>query len=215
MVFGKNSPIVAAPRGAVLKGEAEELWKKYFTAAPKKGCGKKKGMSDADYMKRVHAKLEKFNPKARGLEKFGLEPEEVSEIAPIDIYGFNWVDAAVSPSYLCSSRYEVTWIYFSDKQLYAYTLEIDMLSDSYYETLREYFYSDVTSVVTLDEANEREIWLKGCLKPKKSYDFVNKCHVQICVPGAPDFKLHVYTNDNPEFAAKIRSLKLKLREKKA
>lgn len=214
-MFKKAKMVVPAPRGAVLKGDAKIIWEKYFQARGK-GCFKKKGMKDAEYLKKVHAKLSKFSPKARGLEKFGLELEEVSEIEPIDIYGFNWTDdVAVSPSYLMTSKYEVTWLYFSDTQIFAYTLVVDMLSESYDETLREYFYKDVTSVVTLDEAIEVELWKKGCFKPKKDYKIINKSHVQICAPGAPDFKLHVYTGDNPDFVNKMKSLKLKLREKKA
>ena len=193
-----------------LKGQEKELVMKYFMFAG--GC-MAKPMTDDEYHKLVLDTVAKYDFKMKGLNKLGVELEEVSEIEPIPVVG--WEGGLTGPSGEMSQKYGVTWIYFSDKQIYVYQAIIDMLHPlSLKERAEEYFYKDVTNIATTDDAVEQTVWQKSCMGMKPSKVTINKSSVRIVVPG-DQYNIGLYPKDNEDFENKIRAAKAKLREKKA
>lgn len=194
-----------------LKGQEKELVLKYFT--PASGCFAK-NMSDEEYHKKVLAKADSLDTKKKGLNKLGVEEEEVNEIEPVKIVG--WEGGIWSPSGEMSSNYGVTWLFFSDKQVYVYQIIFDMLSASFKERAEEYFYKDVTNIATTDDSEQIDLFQKACLglKLKVVHATVNRSHVKLVVPG-DKFEVGLFPKDNEDFEGKIRAVKAKLREKKA
>jgi len=195
-----------------LKGEQKELVVKYFGAADL-GCFKKP-MSAEEYHAKVRAKAKSFNPIQRGLKKFGVDAEEVSEIKPVDIYGYDYEGNYLIGLGGLSSKYEVTVLYFSDKQIYVYNLVFDMLSNSLKERAEEYFYKDVTNITTIEDNRETTDIQKGCVGTKVVKGTDSSTDLKIVVPGE-SFVCGVYPKDNADFESRIRAVKAKLREKKA
>ena len=192
-----------------LKGQEKELVLKYFT--PATGC-LAKNMSDEEYHKLVLDKANSLDTKKKGLNKLGVEEEEVNEIEPVKIVG--WEDGVWSPSGEMSNRYGVTWLYFSDKQIYVYQIIFDMLSASFKERAEEYFYKDVTNVATTDDSEQVDFYKKACMSVKVVHGTVNRSRVKIVVPGEK-FEIGLFPKDNQDFEERIRAVKAKLREKKA
>ena len=211
--------IIAVPVKPYYTPEQKEVLDKYFNATgEKKGClGKNKEMSDSEYYARVKAKKEQLGIYQKALAKLGVDHSEVQEIKPIEIVGFEYGDhTRVGLTGRYSNYYEVTWIFCSDKQLFLYSFKFDMLSDDTIEKCREYFYTDITTVYTLDETKQiNHTKLVGCKgkKEENSKSYKHYSNLYITVPQA-EFSCAVSPADNADFEANIRALKAKIRDKK-
>lgn len=205
--------------------EAKKLWDTYFAdglANIKGGCLRGKKASTPSYHTIVRQKMAALNTKQKALEKLGVELEQVSEIEPLDIYGYVYdrdEGAVFTNDGWFTNLYEVTWIFFSDEQIYCYTYRMDTLCGETQETCREYFYKDVTSIVTIDEVLEDVETVqekKGCLGGKKDVDKVSKrfkSFVRLVVPN-DKFLCSIYPQDNTDIERRLKAAKAKLREKK-
>ncbi len=193
-----------------LKGKTAEQRKvlmKYFLAS---GCiGSLTAMSDSSYDALVNEKVAALNLKQKALGKIGLDESEVNEIAPVTFSG--WDD---SGDYCAkvgkdgkyrSSKYQVSWLFFSSTQVYFYSYTIDMIANTKKETTEEYFYKDITNFSTV--TTSAEVMVKG---KAESYD-VSK--FAITVPGD---KLYcaIGGSNMEEVERSIQGMKQKLREKK-
>ena len=155
-----------------------------------KGCGgkKKKGGcfgSSAwdmdDYINHVDMIVNRLDLKNRALQMIGLDESEISEIPPIVLYSFQYKgDGVVIKSEESeieniyrnvSNKYNVTWIFFSRTQIYAYTYYLNTISDNAFEKVENFFYKDITCIRTSHEVEECIIERKegcGCFKKKES-----------------------------------------------
>ncbi len=129
---------------------------KYFLTG---GC-LSKTMSDQEYDALVQQTVNNMNFKQRALKKIGLDETEVNEIPPVHFEGYQFGE---TNSYAKqgqdrrwrSSAYQVSWLFFSDTQVYLYQYTLNMDEDSKKEITEEYFYKDVTSIATASDTVEK------------------------------------------------------------
>jgi hypothetical protein len=206
-----------------LKGRSPEQQKviKYFRAP--EGCFSK-NISDDEYDKLVESKYASLNLKQRALDKTGLDESQVNEIPPCEFRNWyfgtsddktkNYAKSGKDGRFR-SSAYQVTWLFFSDKQVYVYQYTFNMDEDGKKERTEEYFYKDITNFSTSSESvQKRTFVLKGCLVNKHLEpvdSIVNHDVFQLGVPGDRFFCEMVNT---PDAEDKIKAMKNKLREKK-
>ena len=168
------------------------------------GCMRKK-MSDAEY----DAFVQKSVPglKQRGMDKIGLDEDQLKEIEPVHFEGFVFDKDSYhkkgEDGIWRSSKYEVTWLFFSDSQVYLYKkiMSFDELKDK--EITEEYFYKDITNFSTRSESEE--ITIDGVTVQVDSTQF------RLIVPG-DSFSCKMDQNEYTERA--VQGMKAKLREKK-
>lgn len=199
----------------LLKGKTAEQKQavKYFKDS---GClAALFGMKDEAYDQMVQTTLNGLNLKQKALGKIGLDEDEVKEIAPIFLHGYNYDDNAAltkvgSDGRSRSSKYDATWLFFSDTHVYMYAHTFDMTSGTKREKTEEYFYKDITNFSTSNDTVE-VTRLSGCKKDK-----VNKVNIEfsrfaLVVPGD---KFFCSTSGVPDAEQSVSAMKQKLREKK-
>ncbi len=177
------------------------------------GCFKKP-ITKEEYVNAVRAKAQSLNLKQKALSKIGLDESQVSEIKPVTFEGFNF-DSKGHKINGTSSRYEVTWLFFSATQVYVYIHIFDMTSNDTKVRTEEYFYKDVTNFSSSNDSVETSILKqKGCpVTPKweATRGQVDSANFSIIVPGD---KLTVAMTPSDETERAIQGMKQKLREKK-
>jgi len=202
------------------RGKSPEQAKviKYFFGEG--GCLGAGSLKDADFDAMLNAKLSSIDFKQRALDKIGLDISQVSEIEPVRLNGFVFDSGDDLPYRYGKDRiwrsaiYHVTWLFFSDEQLYAYKYKFRMDSDSVIENVQEYFYKDITAISTTREVEER-IFAKsaGCIgKTTYERENVEWDAFHIYVPNG-DFYCTAKSTDYTKNA--IQGMKAKIREKKA
>ncbi len=175
------------------------------------GCGHHE-MSEDEYLSLVQKKRESFKLKEKALHKLGIDESQVQEIDPVEFVGFNYDDDYFAKGNL-TSKYESTWIFFSDTQLYVYSFLFDMTSNSTRERTEEYFYKDVTSFSSSTKSLELITnQPSGCGSTMNSVKgSIDMAYFSIVVPG-DKFNCTMQSNDTTEKI--IQGMKQKLREKK-
>ena len=201
-----------------LQGRTPEQQKviKYFIAP--EGCFSK-NISDAEYDQMVVDKYTSLNLKQKALDKIGVDESQVNEIAPCEFK--NYTDEGNirlkrgKDGKFRSSAYQVTWLFFSDKQVYVYQHTFNLDEDGKKERTEEYFYKDVTNFSSSSESVEKEYWEtgKGCINkvPVVTRKIKDSDVFQIIVPGD---KFSCAMINDSEAEEKIKAMKNKLREKK-
>lgn len=203
----------------------------YFFGAKKSGClsgllNKTGPCDDKEYDDVVLRKLNELGAKARALSKIGMVEEQVNEIDPVRVFGFEGRGNSVGNLYKAkigddgrwrSSVFSVTWLFFSDCQVIMYNVCFDLLSDSMSERTEDYFYSDITNFSTVTDSEDHidvSTTTKGCFG--KMQDNVNKIIVSynsfsLIVPGD---KFRCSVSGVANVTQTIQGIKQKLREKK-
>ena len=185
----------------------------------KKGClgSKNHIISLNEYQKRVANMCNKFNVRARAIEKIGLDESEISEIPPICLSSYVFdddVSIKIVDGVAVSSQYCVSWIFFSTTQMYTYTFTFDMISDNTWEVTNDFFYQDITCFTTESKIVERIVVVpgKGCLRRKSSALKQNYVvdTLQIIVPNS---SYRVSIRDAGSQANSIQAAKAMLRER--
>jgi hypothetical protein len=198
----------------LLKGRTAEQKQviKYFLDS---GClAKLTGMKDEAYDQMLQTTLNGLNVKKRALGKIGLDEDQLKEIAPIFLHGFNYdgkvLDKIGSDGRSRSSKYDAAYLFFSDTHVYMYALTFDMSSDAKKETTEEYFYKDVTNFSTSSETVEVRV-VSGCKGDKITRKTVELSRFALVVPGD---KFFCSTSGVPDADESVSGMKQKLREKK-
>ena len=205
---------------AKCKGRTEEQQKviKYFNAGG--GCFSKKNISDEEYDQMVKNKVASLNLKQKALDKLGIDESQVKEIPPCELpYWYfeknkTWSKTGID-DHIRSSAYQVTWLFFSHKQVYIYQYIFNMDEDGKKEKTGEYFWKDITNFSTTTEDIEViDTVYKGCMKNKpveirktKSID-----RFKLIVPG-DTFECNITLDSDAE--NKVKAMKNKLREMKS
>lgn len=206
------------------KGKTEEQKRVIdFFANLYAGCGCGVGSAGAkmtmnEYQQIVSNKLYALNLKQKAMDKIGLDESEINEIPPIVLSGYDFdsndVLVRVIDGMAVSSRFSVSWIFFSATQLYAYTYTFETISDNTWEQTQDFFYQDITSFTTLQKVVEKiDITTVGCIK--KGENIVKNNYIvdslQIVVPGN-SFSFSMRNNDSLDQS--IQAAKAMLRERK-
>ena len=109
---------------ALKKGKTEEQSKVIDYFCKDAGCFSK-NISDDEYTQMVRTKMNSLNLRGRALAKIGLDESQVNEITPAQFQGFYFKNAFAKQKAngtWVSSAYLVTWVFFSDAQIYLYIL---------------------------------------------------------------------------------------------
>lgn len=184
------------------------------------GCTGTQTITDNQFVNILNKRVKELNIENRSLNKLGIDIDECQEIKPVTFGGYNFA-ASNSLVKKCNdgkwraSGYQITKIYFSDKQIYFYQYSFDLSNDVVSEITDEYFYKDVTNFSSGLDTVEKETWQSagGCMGsvPKKIIDHVQYSSFRLVVPG--DTKVCSMSTSN-EIEDSIKGMKSKLREKK-
>ncbi|MFD1485504.1 hypothetical protein ACFQ5J_09705 [Lacticaseibacillus baoqingensis] len=192
------------------RGKNEEQKKviEYFT---RQGC-LVKTMSDAEYLDLITKKRDSLNLRDKAISRIGLDEDEIKEISPIRLEGpvfKNAYSKKMDNGKFTSSRYQVTWIFFSKTQVHLYTYTFDMDEDKKQESTEEYFYQDVTSFTT-SNMTETAKYMDGQVEKTRE---VETSKFKMVVPG--DQMLVAMDGDVQSAEESIQGMKSMLREKKS
>lgn len=198
----------------LMKGKTAEQKQviKYFQDS---GClAALSGMKDDAYDQMVQSTLNGLNLRNKALGKIGLDEDQVKEIAPIFLHGYNYDSGALtkvgSDGRSRSSKYDAAWLFFSDSHVYMYAHTFDMTSDSKKENTEEYFYKDITNFSTSTDTVE-VTKVSGCKGDKINKETVEISRFGLVVPGD---KFFCSTSGVPDAENSVSAMKQKLREKK-
>lgn len=176
-------------------------------------CLSKKPISDEEYDEMVLSVLESNNFKQKALNKIGLDEEQVKEIEPVHFEGFQFDKNSLSKQgedgKFRSSKYQVSWLFFSATQVYLYQNTFNMDEDGKKEATEEYFYKDITNFSTSTDTVETPFYDKD--KKKTLLQNVDSNRFALTVPG-DKFYCSMEQNDYTERS--IQGMKAMLREKK-
>lgn len=177
------------------------------------GCMSKKPISDEEYDRMVQSVLNANDYKQKALSKIGLDEEEVSEIEPVHFEGFQFDKSSFAKQgedgKYRSSKYQVSWLFFSGTQVYLYQNTFNMDEDGKKESTEEYFYKDITNFSTSTDTVETPFYDKAT--GKDILKNVDSNRFALTVPG-DKFYCSMEQNDYTESA--IQGMKAMLREKK-
>ena len=184
---------------------------RYFCNDP--GCLSKKPISDAEYDEMIKAVLSSNDYKQKAINQIGLDESEIQEIEPVHFEGFvydkNSFYKRGDDGKDRSSKYQVTWIFFSATQVYLYQNTFNMDEDGKKQRTEEYFYKDITNFSTISETEEVPQYDKKL--DKDVLVNVNSTSFSLVVPGD---KLLCSMEQNEYTENSIKGMKAMLREKK-
>lgn len=178
------------------------------------------GMTVQQYQEKVNARLSTLNTKQMALKKLGIDEDEVREIDPVSFEGYVFTDksdnlvARASTNTWVSSDYQITWLFFGEKELFIYQYSFSMTSDSKRENTMQYFYQDVTNFAAASDTHQK--WIsepKGGCSGGNEYRQVSadSDEFKIVVPG-DTLRCSMTPTDSTDAA--IRGMRNKLREMK-
>jgi hypothetical protein len=191
-----------------------------FPKNKSKGCFPKKPkyVSDAEYDAIVKAVVDRLDPYHRALAKLNIDESQVREINPITFENFKYRSVLEldlkDPFYwkigedglFRSNIYEVTWLFFSTSQIFAYQLTLSTDWQKHDERTYEYHYRDITA---FGSVTIREDVIRG---EEKEYQVVKNLF-EIKVPG-DGFSCVLSNQSDEKEEASIQAMKAMLREKK-
>ena len=195
------SGCVAAVVGIVLLN----LYRKHKTYKPKMV------MTDMEFETLVKKKVEELNVPKLGMERLGLDPDEVREIAPITLRDKAITDTSLTvydsiEGVIHSSTQWVAVLYFTDHQLLTYKLQFDMCCNKRDEWTSEFFYNDICDFST---KSERNILALG-KDDKNKIEYGTTAVDIISTNSQIGF---VFDSNNPA-AASVHAMKQKIKERK-
>lgn len=198
--------------------EQQEIIKFFYGG--KGGCMSSSGMTVQQYQEKVVARLKKLNTYKMALKRLGIDEEEVREIEPVSFEGYlinekqdNLVARAGAGKWV-SSDYQITWLFFGERELFIYQHSFSMISDSKRENTMQYFYQDVTNFAAASETYQK--WTQepkgGCSGGVEWMQVSAEAdEFKVVVPG-DTLQCSMTPTDNSDAA--IRGMRNKLREMK-
>lgn len=173
----------------------------------------KKPITDEEYDAMVEAVLRSNDFKKKALGKIGLDADQVKEIEPVHFEGYlfdkNSLAKQGKDGKYRSSKYQVSWIFFSASQVYLYQNTFNMDEDGKKESTEEYFYKDITNFSTSTDTVETPEYDQKLQKTVLRN--VDSNRFALTVPG-DKFYCSMEQNEYTERA--IQGMKAMLREKK-
>lgn len=131
---------------------------KKYNASIKVKVAPRKLMTDEEYEKMVEEKISSMDIDKLSLAKLGLDEEQVKEIKPIIFRDKVITDESLKVrnndnNSVHSSTQHVTYLYFTDEQLFVYKIQFDMCCNKQNEWTDEFFYKDICDVSTSESRN--------------------------------------------------------------
>ena len=167
------------------------------------------GKKDEEYDAVLKRLVDSFGSYKRAIGKIGLDEDELKEIPPVTLYGYEDGKFSIlgKDGRFRSNLYSITHLFFSATQVYMYQVILDTTSNSKKERTEEYFYKDITNFSTSTDSYEVD-QLTGCSGA------VSKAQVEVqrfglIVPG-DKFTCGTYGDIDQQ----VKAMKNKLREKK-
>jgi len=108
-------------------------------------------ISNSTFDNLLKRKVDEFSSQieTRALDAHGMDYDEVKEIRPILVenhYRFSRYFKIFRDHTFRASEYQMTYLMFGEKQLYAYSYIFDLTGADTVEQTKEYFYKDITNV---------------------------------------------------------------------
>ncbi len=211
--FKRNSYNDSAWVKERIKGRSEEQKAVIRYFCNEGGCLSKSPMSDEEYDQMVLNVLNSNDYMSKALSKFGLDEDQVKEIDPVHFEGYQFDKQSLAKlgkdGKYRSSKYQVSWLFFSSTQVYLYQNTFNMDEDGKKESTEEYFYKDITNFSTSSDTVETPIYDKK--QGKDVLKNVDSNRFALTVPG-DKFYCSMAQNEYTERA--IQGMKAMLREKK-
>ena len=192
----------------ILKILASKTMKK-FEASIKVKVAPKKLMTDAEFEKLVDEKIESMDIVQLGLDKLGLDAWQVKAIHPIVfrdkvIKKNSFTVKNPDDHSVHSSTQYVTYLYFTDEQVYMYKIQFDMCCNAQEEWTSEIYYSDICDISSYT--------VRNVLKDGKfEFEYSTVSFNIITANSQLSFSLD---GDNENIDS-IQAMKKKIREKKS
>lgn len=171
--------------------------------------------TDAEYEAMISSRVDSLHledPK-RALDKLGLDESQVQEIKPIYmadyVFGRDSFVKWGQDSKPRSSRYQVSWIFFGENQIYIYQYTFNTDEDGKQEKTEEYYYKDIVNFSMSSDTEETPYW--DSKKKEILLKNVHSTRFRIVVPGDSLYCAMEQTSENERA---IHGMKAKLREKK-
>ena len=175
---------------------------------------------DAEFDKYYAKRVDEINPRESGMRKIGIDEVDLKEghkenadyvATPFYIYGGkhdNYYRVGYDGK-LRADHNEITWFFFSDKQIYIYTLSFK-LTDKLHkiENTMEFFYSDIVSISTESVSVDLS---KGKAIDSYGASNIESEEFKLVVPG--DKMNFAFTTTN-EISRTIQAMKSLIRTKK-
>ncbi len=185
---------------------------KRFQESIKVTVAYKKLMTDAEYEELVAKRIESMNIGQVSLDKLGLDPDQVKEIQPIILKDKVIKDHSFKVKNekngnLHSSTQHVTYLYFTDEQLFVYKIVFDMCCNMQEEWASEFFYKDICDVTSYTNRNVIKFGKEG----KDSFEYSSVSFEII----ASNSKIGFDIDGDNENVGSIQAMKQKIRERKA
>ena len=185
---------------------------KKFQESIKVSVAPKKLMTDAEYEELVAKRIEAMNIDQVSLDKLGLDPDQVKEIQPIVIRDkvireHSFTVENFEKGSLHSSTQHVTYLYFTDEQLFVYKIVFDMCCNMQEEWASEFFYKDICDVSSYTSRNV----IKFGENDKDSFEYSTVSFEII----ASNSKIGFNVDGDNENVGSIQAMKQKIRERKA
>lgn len=173
----------------------------------------RKIISDFEYDEMVTYLAKQFDFKKKALEKIGLDEEQLREIEPVHFEGYifdkNTLSKRGEDNKWRSSKYQVSWLFFSTSQVFLYQYTFNLDEDGKKETTEEYFYKDITNFSTSTDTTEVSVYNKK--EDKNEIVNMNSYRFAITVPN-DKFYCSLEQSDYTEQS--IRGMQSLLRDKK-
>jgi len=158
--------------------------------------------------------LEKIrNIKNEAIKKIGIDEDEVNLIEPILIHGpyFREIQTAFlykrgKDNIDRSSNYKASVLYFSDDQIFLYSVAFSIIADERKVDTIEYFYKDIVSVTTSDETQKVKL-------PGSSEITVRFNEFKLTTSGGTSMTNSIISLDN-ETEKAIHGMRQLIRQKK-
>ena len=165
-------------------------------------------MTDEEYEQLVSEKIAGMDVPKMGMERLGLDADQIREIRPIVLRDKVITDTSLEVynrenGSLHSSTQYVVVLYFTDEQLLAYKLQFDMCCNLRDEWTSEFFYRDICDISSRMEKN---ILTVGDLKFEYS-----STEVEIVSTNS---RIGFVLGANNPAAASVQAMKQKIRERK-
>lgn len=177
------------------------------------GCLKKR-MKDSEYDAMVSARINSMNFRQKAIEKIGLDESEIKEIEPVNFEGYQFNKNTFSrygkDNYWRSSSYQVSWLFFSAKQVYLYQYTFNMDEDGKKETTEEFFWKDITNFSTSSDTIETPVYV-----PKEKRSMLKNVDSNRFALSVPGEKFYCALEQKEYTERAIQAMKSKLREMKA
>ncbi len=185
---------------------------KKFQESIKVTVAPKKLMTDAQYEELVAKRIEAMDIGQVSLDKLGLDPDQVKEIQPIILKDKVIKDHSFrvknkENGSLHSSTQHVTYLYFTDEQLFVYKIVFDMCCNMQEEWASEFFYKDICDVSSYTSRNVIEFGENN----KDSFEYSTVSFEII----ASNSKIGFDIDGDNENVGSIQAMKQKIRERKA